>query len=432
MKLPIHPLKLARNQHNLTQKRLAEEAGVGEQTILRAEHYKPINAESRRAICAYFGMTQEDLGLLPARQGRGIKSSLFPPARVVPALPQPSHALVAPVPFVRQERDTIRISADAPYGDLMQALTITGAALAIPEPALLRLPIVHHIKRALVSGPDEMLLLHLEQMTCFCIQLLPKVQGTASRTLLNYVVDRFLLVSELLEYASSQTLRTRLAVVASKLAGVAGEIYFDEKNSDTAYRYFSCAIEAAKIAQHDTLQAMALGYRSFVPIYGHEAAKALPSLAEAHVLAAKNAPALTKSWLWAVEAEAQANLHDESACFKATALLGYRGICALRLHLPEDAEDILLQALASMEPSRLRHKAIVLIDLAATYTQQLEIEEACRCAVHALQIISQIQSSRVLQRLINFRSQLERWRDTPSVRLLDEQIRTLGPFIAHL
>jgi DNA-binding XRE family transcriptional regulator len=45
MKQPgVHPLQVARAQRNLTRKRLAEEVGVGEATIGRAEHNKPVSS----------------------------------------------------------------------------------------------------------------------------------------------------------------------------------------------------------------------------------------------------------------------------------------------------------------------------------------------------------------------------------------------------
>ena len=63
----IHPLRIARTHRNLTQKRLAEETGVGAQTILRAEQKKPINAESRKLLCDYFDTTPERLGLVEGK-----------------------------------------------------------------------------------------------------------------------------------------------------------------------------------------------------------------------------------------------------------------------------------------------------------------------------------------------------------------------------
>jgi tetratricopeptide (TPR) repeat protein/transcriptional regulator with XRE-family HTH domain len=59
-----HPLRTARCKHNLTIERLAEEAKVGASTVWRAEHNYPINAESRRRLCAYFHTTPQALGLL--------------------------------------------------------------------------------------------------------------------------------------------------------------------------------------------------------------------------------------------------------------------------------------------------------------------------------------------------------------------------------
>jgi transcriptional regulator with XRE-family HTH domain len=60
----MHPLRIARCQHNLTIVELAEEAKVGASTIWRAEHDYSINAESRRRLCTYFDMAPDELGLL--------------------------------------------------------------------------------------------------------------------------------------------------------------------------------------------------------------------------------------------------------------------------------------------------------------------------------------------------------------------------------
>src|SRR5690348_8994766 len=63
-----HPLRLARCRHNLTINQLAEEARVGASTIWRAEHAYPISAESRRRLCAFFGLTSQELGLVSDRR----------------------------------------------------------------------------------------------------------------------------------------------------------------------------------------------------------------------------------------------------------------------------------------------------------------------------------------------------------------------------
>lgn len=58
----LHPLRVARFARNLTIEQLAEEAKVGASTIWRAEHNYPINAESRRRLCVYLGMSSQELG----------------------------------------------------------------------------------------------------------------------------------------------------------------------------------------------------------------------------------------------------------------------------------------------------------------------------------------------------------------------------------
>jgi hypothetical protein len=162
---------------------------------------------------------------------------------------------------------------------------------------------------------------------------------------------------------------------------------------------------------------------------------------------------LTRAWLSAVEAEAFANMCDEPACRKAldrselflavaqpaevplprfnySTLLGYKGVCALRLKQPEQAQSVLHESLKIMEPHRLRHKSIVLVDLATSYVLQQEIEEACRCASQSLMLIAELKSSRVFQRVMSLRVQLEPWQTTAAVKRLDEQIAVVRPFVA--
>ncbi len=58
-----HPLRQARRQRNLTMDQLAEAARVGAATVWRAEDGRVISAESRQRLCAYLGMTAQELGL---------------------------------------------------------------------------------------------------------------------------------------------------------------------------------------------------------------------------------------------------------------------------------------------------------------------------------------------------------------------------------
>ncbi|GCE21727.1 helix-turn-helix domain-containing protein [Dictyobacter kobayashii] len=66
--MSTHLLRTARCLRNLTIKQLADEARIGSSTVWRAEHSYPINAESRRRLCQYFGMTARELGLVEEEQ----------------------------------------------------------------------------------------------------------------------------------------------------------------------------------------------------------------------------------------------------------------------------------------------------------------------------------------------------------------------------
>ena len=93
-----HPLRTARRRQNLTIDRLAEAAKVGASTVWRAEHAYPINAESRRRLCAYLGMTSEELGLVMDRREKVIDdvghAVSAPGASSTPSAAQAAHPLV--------------------------------------------------------------------------------------------------------------------------------------------------------------------------------------------------------------------------------------------------------------------------------------------------------------------------------------------------
>ena len=61
-------LRLLREQLNLSIQEVADAVGVSFQTVLRAEQGAPLNPDSRRRLCAFYGKTSEELGLVPRRR----------------------------------------------------------------------------------------------------------------------------------------------------------------------------------------------------------------------------------------------------------------------------------------------------------------------------------------------------------------------------
>ncbi len=69
-------LRLLREHLNLSIQEVADAAGVSFRTVLRAEQGAPLNPDSRRRLCAFYGKTCEELGLVPRR--RRTETELLP------------------------------------------------------------------------------------------------------------------------------------------------------------------------------------------------------------------------------------------------------------------------------------------------------------------------------------------------------------------
>jgi len=159
-----------------------------------------------------------------------------------------------------------------------------------------------------------------------------------------------------------------------------------------------------------------------------------------------------RAWLAAEEAEVQAalaaqeNVQNTSTCFKAlekaevfadqihpgeetfgmyfdmSRIPAYRGSCNIRLHRPEEALEVLKEALEPLEPSGALTRA-VLLDLAEASIQATAVEQACHYINQALEIIMQMKATSSLQRVHGLRQLLRPWSAVLEVRDLDKQLR---------
>ncbi len=153
-------------------------------------------------------------------------------------------------------------------------------------------------------------------------------------------------------------------------------------------------------------------------------------------------------WLSAIEAEIYATMGNQDAClaalhdasryhslaeqgtfywlhFDASLLAGYEGACFLKLGKPEDARKALITAISTLDATTNRRKPRLLVDLADSYTQQTEIEEACTVLHQAVNLLSEIHSPVTLKRLCSLRQKLHPWEQTASVQMLDVSLNQL-------
>ena len=414
-------LRTERLRQSWSQQQLADFAEVSLSTVERAERGEQIRVDCIQRLCVCLEKTPEQLGLLNMESVERI-----------------------------ERRDFV-------HG----TLSLTGAALITPD-ELLNPNTVERLLKVLQkpTSIDEMTFTYLSGITKYYWQLFASTNGVTRYHLLGGLSGHLQTITGLLEYPLPTDAQNRLCILASETTQIIGDILFDMNDSGTAEIYYNTAIEAAKNAQNTTLQSVALGRKSLIPVYGKDPQSAILLLQRAQCLVSKNAPDITHAWLSALEAEAHANNQDVLSCsvalekaeyflervklgetgyehpgeseyarFSTTLLLGYKGVCNVRLRQPEAARKVLLESIALTGETRLRHKSIMLVDLAMTYVQQEEIAEAYRYAEQALAIMAQTRSPRTFERVLDLRRELEQWKAEQCIKNLDEQIAALRPSV---
>jgi hypothetical protein len=107
-------------------------------------------------------------------------------------------------------------------------------------------------------------------------------------------------------------------------------------------------------------------------------------------------------------------------------VFGYMGACHMRMRRPEAARAALDDALQLGEELTVKHQSIYLVDLATTYTQEREPEEACRLASQALDIAGPMHYSTTMERMTALRRDLDAWNSEACVQQLDERLHALA------
>lgn len=486
-----HPLREAREAKNLTLQALAHATGLSEKTIWSAEHNKPVGLYTRNKLCRYFKKTAQELGLVVNKGENNCPAEnlhLQAPeqensttSHVVSSEHNRGMKYAEPFSLIRSHtneeasqsfKEDILMAVQEPGGRdmdnlrrqiLQQAIGVTSATIVDPSlHALLHSDLLERLLRALKrpASIDNKTLIYLEMTARANRQRFLRSQKSVS--MLHDTSALLRTVTQLLEHSLPQHICNRLYTLAGETTQLIGDILFNAGDNETAERYYNVALEMAKEAHNEVLYAVILGRKSFIPIYRGDAQNALPLLLEAREKVEDKASDIIVSWLWAIEAEAYANIYaagirastdDKSisaleqseillkrgkegeisstfadmayAPFDAAHLLGYKGICNVRLQNSLVAQILLKERLSKMDETRIHKKSITLVDLATTFVQLGEIEEACSYVTQTLNILRQTRSVRVFQRVLDFRSLLDSRNTTSSVKDLDTLIVTV-------
>lgn len=350
--------------------------------------------------------------------------------------------------------DKLRRDLIVQMGELV---TIAGISLLGPSEDILNPDAWERLLATLdkPSRTDEATLIHLETLTDTYWSLYRT--AIAKMDLLSSVSGHLMTVTRLLKTHQPVAVQFRLCSIVSNAAQILGEIYYDMDKIENAKIYYRLAVQAATEVDNHALKATALGREGFLPVYQGQPSQALPLLKEAYTLAEGSTTGQTKAWIVMMEAEALARIEGKrEAClstlkkvddvfyegsvgledapnrddrkwtgFSQPTLIGYKGTCLLHLRQPEEARSMLLITLDTLPPGPTRRRSLVLADLALTYVQSQEIEEACKTATLALVYTAQSKSPRSLQRLKYFQKMLQPWRNLACVRRFSNAMKIL-------
>jgi len=330
--------------------------------------------------------------------------------------------------------------------ELLRLLAVAGAALLVlPLPEL----DWDRVERAFTkpSRMDASALQELEKINAYCWGIYRS--ALSKHSVLDGALGHLKSLVQLLQEAHATSTHKRLCGLASDLAQLVGEIFFDLNDHHSAQSCYTFAVAAAREAGHYDLWACALARNAYLPVYEEEFQSAIPLLREARRVALRGDTSLsTQFWVDSIAAEAYAGLRNATACqraldgshgvlgfqlvnapawvrFEGSRLPALKGGCFVRLGMPDPALPALQEAL-QLVPSPIRRRAMILTDLALASVQQKEIEQACDYAGEAVEIASHSSSIMLVEGLHKVRYQLEPFSNAYSVRKLDKRLALLS------
>ncbi len=413
------------------------EPGVDATTVSRWERgVRRPRPRYVRLLCQLFELPADQLGLVD-RLEPGMGSTPGADPRLTSDAEKPRSAAITR-PEEMERREFIRKLTTAlgtaflpPVLDHLAPEPWTALARALQRPA----------------GVDRETLDELESRT---VGLHLLEQRLPARQLADEVVRHLRLLTHLLEFTQSPTVRTWLATLAGETAVLAGWLAFDRRDHARARAYYEVALDAAKEAGDEPLAACALGYLSYLASLEGAADEAQRLLREARRRAGPAYPA-TRAWLAGREAQELAIVGDTLAALDVlehayaeferahpeeerswTRFLDRSRFesLAVATYVPLGEAGAALtagrEAMASLAGPDFKKRSIVLADVAIAYARLGEAEAACQLGGEALAIGLRTESRLGLERVRELRRHLEPWNGARAVRDLDDQLQAVA------
>jgi tetratricopeptide (TPR) repeat protein len=261
----------------------------------------------------------------------------------------------------------------------------------------------------------------------------------------------------LLDRSLLPSARTRLCACLSQGMLLIGHSLDGMRQFQTARMYYQIAIESAREANHNILQALAWYRNSRSWAYGDERdhyEQARDSMLKACSFASLESDLAVQCVTQVGLAEAHAYLKEKDACldalenadkldgyglgdwyfihlFDPASINGYRGSCLQQFYQPDDpaTHPLLEEARQALETvlsqpnTGVLRRAFCIADLAQVYAREGRVESACDSARQIMNIADTNASLR--QSLLAVRAHLEPYADVEAVKELDVQMMAL-------
>jgi tetratricopeptide (TPR) repeat protein len=267
-------------------------------------------------------------------------------------------------------------------------------------------------------------------------------------SVLDGVLGQLKMHIQFLKDARETQTRQRLCALASGMSQLAGEIFFDLHDHNTAQSCYMFAVSSAKEANAYDLWASALVRYSYLPLFEERYEDAVPLLEHAEALAQRGDSALpTRYWTVATRAEAQSGIGNLKACqctferahnvstlterspawirFDASRLPALQGACYVRLKQPDLAEPALKQALQQSAKTS-RRRAMIFSDLALSALHQADVEKACTYAEEVVALTANSASGFLRNSVLKIQQQFTPFASIEAVRKLNQHIASLA------
>jgi len=449
-KVPNKQLIRQRELRGWSQEKLAGVVGTTAKIVGRWERgeSKPTPLYRMRLI-KLFAMDAEKLGFLEKELSPNVVSSPLASEQceTLPSLPSPEQDIIG------EEEKREKQDMDRKRRELLRFLSVASGILISP----LTMPELDwdRIEKS-VTGLSTLDSSVLDDFAAINSRYWSLYLATSSKaSVLHGVIGQIETLLLFLREPLGSSKHQLLCMLSSELGQLAGEIYFDMHDYESAQACYVFAASAAKEAGAYDLWACSLVRHAFLPLYEASFSQrvdyyrdALSLLHAAHRLTEQGDSSLpTKYWVAAVEAEAISGVHDLASCqraldqaqgvleiktqnplwirFNGTRLPALQGACYVRLQQPGLAIPVLHDALRQFpKPDRKRDLAIV--DLAAALLLSQQVEQACVYIQEAIDIAACSSSTFLRQHMQELWIRLDPFADNVAVKELEYRIKGLS------